>query len=172
MSTLTRLLQLRATNTTPQARGRVLFSARPGFAFVELLIAMMLFVIASGATLAAYLGGNILVENARQTTLAWDHLSSLMEHIHATPFTALLATFPHQVADGGAAKPYASLVGGAAGVYPLPAEQMTVCYPDAAGSCANPPTPATSYEVRVTLTWNQRGRIRTMFLSTLRTNLT
>ncbi len=157
--------QAGSLTTTPQSGGR-------GFAFVELLIAMVLFIVASVATLTAYLAGNVLVENARQTTLAWDHLSSLMEHIDATPFTALLVNFPHQVADGGAAKPYIAFVGGTAGVYPLPSEQVTVCYPDAAGSCANPPNAnATMYEVRATLAWTQRGRARTVVLSTLRTSL-
>jgi hypothetical protein len=150
-------------NTRPHSWGSV-----RGFAFVELLVAMALFIVACLATLVAYLGGNLLVENARQTNLAWHHLSSLMEGIHATPFTTLLATFPHQVADGGVARPYVALIGGTGGVYPLPGEQITVCYPDAAGSCAAAPPVATSYEVRSTLTWTQRGRARTLSLSTVK----
>jgi|GEM_PF-2175345 len=155
--------QRQSATMSPRPRVRV-----RGFAFVELLVAMALFIVACVATLAAYLGGNLLVENARQANLAWNHLTSVMEGIHATPFTALLTTFPHQVADGGGAKPYASLVGGTAGIYPLPGEQITVCYPNALGSCAAAPPVATKYEVRTTLTWTQRGRARTLSLSTMK----
>ena len=84
-------------------------------------------------------------------------LDDIVECMRATPFNTVQATFPSGVANGGGVTSYLALVGG----YTLLNEQITVTYPSQ--------TP-TRIEVLATLNWTERGRARTMQLSTVRTN--
>ena len=127
-----------------------------GVTLVEVLMALVIFVIAGAGILGSYLSSHQLAENATGTMRAVDHLEDLMERIHSTAFNAVTTTFPNGVANGGATN-YAAIVGG----YSLQGEQITVTYPSVA---------AGRLEVLATDTWTYRGRAHTVRLSTLRTS--
>jgi hypothetical protein len=129
--------------------------AARGVTLVEIVLALVMFVIAGGGLVGAHLYSHQLAESATHTMRAVDDGEDLMEHIRATAFDVLLARFPAGVPDGGATD-YATLVGG----YTLDGQQIVVTYPSQ--------TPG-RLEVLVTVTWVERLRPRAVTLSTVRT---
>ena len=128
-----------------------------GVGLVEVLMAVAMFVIASGGIVAAHLNSQGLADHATDTLQAISHLEALMEHIYATPFATLPTHFPDGVVNGGGASDYAALVGG----YTLEGEQIVVTYPSAATG---------RLELLATVQWVHRNRPRTTSLSTVRTS--
>jgi len=131
--------------------------AQRGATFVELLLALLVFIVGLGGVLGAFLAANELGEHAQEVMVALDDLKDVLEEIHATPFENLTSRFPAGVANGGASNPYATMVG----VYALPGEQITVTYPAQSGD---------RLELVATLAWVHRSRLRTLSLSTVRTS--
>lgn len=131
--------------------------ARRGATFVELLLALLVFIVGLGGVLGAFLAANELGEHAQEVMVVLDDLKDVLEEIHATPFESLPTRFPAGVANGGANNPYATMVGG----YTLPAEQITITYPAQSSDRA---------ELVATLTWVHRSRLRALHLSTIRTS--
>jgi hypothetical protein len=125
--------------------------------FVELLLAIVVFLVGLSGAIQALFACQDLSEHAQEVMIALDDLKDVMEEIHATPFESLPVRFPEGVADGSAAAPYAAVVGG----YTLPAQRITVTY--AAQS-------SDRRELVATLTWLHRSRSRTLSLSTVRTS--
>ena len=130
--------------------------ARRGTSLVEILLGLMLFVIAGVGILGAHMAMSSLADAATHTMRAVRDLQNLAEHIHATAYTDVTTTFPAGVADGGGAKPYATLIGG----YSLTGEQITVTYPNQT---------ADRLEILITLNWVERSRNRNAVFSTIRT---
>ena len=122
---------------------------------VEIVATLFICVMVGSAVLGALLSTHQLSQHAGHMMKAVSDMDDMMEHVHATSFNAVQATFPAGVANGGDGTNYAALVGG----YTLDSEQITVTYPSQ--------TP-TRIEVLVTLNWTERGRARTMQLSTVR----
>ena len=129
---------------------------RCGTSLVEILLGLVLFVIAGVGILGAHLAMSSLADATTHTMRAVSDLQNLAEHIHATDFVDVAATFPAGVADGGGAKPYATLLGG----YSLSGEQITVTYPNQT---------ADRLEILITLNWVERSRNRNAVFSTIRT---
>ena len=129
---------------------------RRGTSLVEILLGLVLFVIAGVGIMGAHVAMNSLADAATHTMRAVSDLQNLAEHIQAATFTDVTTTFPAGVADGGGAKPYATLIGG----YSLSGEQITVAYPNQT---------ADRLEILITLNWVERSRNRTAVFSTIRT---
>ena len=127
-----------------------------GMSLVEILIALVVFIIAGGGLMVAHLYGSQLSEQAMATVKAVNDLDDIMECIRATPFDTVTAAFPDGLPNGGGAGDYSAMVGG----YTLVGEQITVRYPLQ--------TPE-RLEILVTVNWTQRGRARSTSLSTLKT---
>ncbi len=127
-----------------------------GATFTEILLAIIVFLVASAGITGAYLACHQLSEHATNTMRAVSDLDDIVERIYATPFANVQAVFPAGVPNGGVANPYAASVGG----YTLADEQITVTYPAQATG---------RLEVLVTLNWTHRGRVRTTQVSTIRT---
>ena len=127
-----------------------------GLSLTEVILAMMVFIIASGGIITAHLYSDRMSEHATNAMRAVDDLDDIMEHIHATPFDTIQASFPNGVANGGGANNYAVLVGG----YTLAGEQIVVTYP---GQTTG------RLEVRVTVNWTERARNCNTSFSTVRT---
>lgn len=130
---------------------------KQGGTFVELLMAIFVITFSATSILGGYLSADYLTKNASETSIALEDLEDLMERIHATPFNNLQIDFQDGVADGGLNNDYAAIVGG----YVLPGEEITVTYQNAT---------ADRVEVVATLTWNQRERVRSLSLSSVRTS--
>jgi Tfp pilus assembly protein PilV len=129
---------------------------RAGLSLTEVILAMMVFIIASGGMIAAHLYSDRMSEHATNTMRAVDDLEDIMERLHATPFDTIQASFPNGVANGGGVNNYAVLVGG----YTLEGEQIVVTYPSQTTG---------RLEVRVTVNWTERSRNFNTSLSTVRT---
>ena len=133
-----------------------------GFTFLELLLVAFVLLIAASGIIGSYVWTHFLSQRARETMMANDDLRDMMEHIHATAFTALPTLFPSGQAN---ANGYQTIVSGQTGGVPnpfiLPGETMTVTYPSQT---------ATRREVLVTVTWSSRGGQRSASLAGLRTN--
>lgn len=127
-----------------------------GVSYVEILLAVVLFITAGAAILGASLAMHDLSDHATKSMRAVSDLQTVMERIASTAFQNVLTQFPGGVVDGGANN-YAAIVGG----YTLPGEQITVTYPSQT---------ADRLEIVVTLNWTHRSRLRTTVLSTIRTN--
>ncbi len=126
-----------------------------GSSFVEVLLAMALFVIAGIGIVVSYLAMSGFSDYATKSMRAVGDLQGLTEHIQSTPFQNVATVFPAGVADGGVGKPYASLIGG----YILQNEQITVTYPNQT---------AERLEMTITLSWNHNSRTLTKVFSTVR----
>ena len=124
---------------------------------VEIVATLFICVLVGSAVLGALLSTHQLSQHAGHTMKAVSDLDDMMERIRATSFNTVQTTFPAGVANGGDGTTYAALVGG----YTLTDERITVTYPSQ--------TP-TRIEVLVTLNWTERGRARTIRLSTVRTS--
>ena len=124
---------------------------------VEIVATLFICVMAGSAILGALLSTHQLSQHAGHTMKAVSDMDDMMERIRATSFNTVQTTFPAGVANGGGGTNYATLVGG----YTLDGEQITVTYPSQT---------STRIEVLVTLNWTERGRARTMQLSTVRTS--
>ncbi len=135
--------------------GKPSHTTEHGATFIELLIAIVIFIVAGLGIAGAYLSAQQLSDDAQSTMLAMDDLRDIVERIHATPFSTIPTNFPANVADGGAGQPYATIVGG----YTLPSERILVQYPTQS---------ADRLELVVTLSWSQRNRARAISLSTMR----
>jgi len=136
-------------------QGKPSHTAEHGATFVELLIAILVFIVAGLGIAGAYLSAQQLSDDAKSTMVAMGDLRDMLERIHATPFSSIPVNFPANTNDGGAGKPYATIVGG----YTLPGEQIVVQYPTQGPD---------RLEMIVTLSWSQRQRVRVMSLSTIR----
>ena len=130
-------------------------SAR-GMTLVEILVALLILVIASGGIVGTYLSSNQMLEYSLHTMKAVDDLEDMVERIRSTPFNLVAARFPGGAANGGGVTDYAGLVGG----YALDNEQITVTYPSVQPG---------RMEILVTVAWTSRQRARTARLSTIRT---
>ncbi len=126
-----------------------------GLTFVEIIIALFVFVVVGSASASAYLACHQLSEYATNTMRVTSDLDDMMERIRATPFSSLQAQFPAGLANG-VANSYAAIVGG----YTLENEQITVTYPSQS---------SVRLEMLVTVNWVHRGRTRSASLSTIRT---
>ena len=124
---------------------------------VEIVATLFICVMVGSAVLGALLSTHQLSQHAGHAMKAVSDMDDMMEHIHATSFNTIQTTFPAGVPNGGDVTNYAALVDG----YTLDGEQITVTYPSR--------TP-TRIEVLVTLNWTERGRARTIQLSTVRTS--
>ncbi len=129
---------------------------RRGMTLLEVLLALIVFVVASGGILGSYLASHWLAEHSTDTLRAIGDLEDLAERIYATDFENLPTTFPDGVPNGGGANPYSATVGG----YSLQDEQITVTYPTQSPN---------RVEMLVTINWTFRGLARTARLSILRT---
>ncbi len=128
-----------------------------GTSLVEILVALTIFVIAMSGLLGSIFAVVYLSETSRNLTVATSDLNNIMERIRATPFDHLAADFPQGVADGTAANPYQSIVGG----YRLNNEHITITY-------ANPASDPR--EIKGTVAWqDKKGRSYTASFSTYRT---
>ncbi len=127
-----------------------------GMTLVEILLALSIFVVASGGILGSYLASHWLSEHSTDTMRAVSDLEDVVERIHGTDFNDLPTAFPDGVPNGGGGNPYAAIVGG----YALQDEQIVVTYPSQS---------VDRLEILVTVNWTSRGRVRTARLSTLRT---
>jgi len=142
------------TSARGSRRGEV---PRSGGTFIELVLAIFVFVLAGTGIVGSFLSAHQLSDHAQNTAIAIEDLRDMMERIHATPFANLLTQFPAGVPDGGAGTPYTTIVGG----YSLGSEQITVTYPTQ--------TPD-AVEVVVTVNWIQAGWSRSTSLSSWRTS--
>lgn len=129
---------------------------RSGFTYLEVLLALAIFVIASAGVLGSFLAMHQVSENAASALAATNHLGDMLEEINATEFSDLQTAFPPGVADGPVTNPYAPIVGG----YTLDDEQIIVTYPDQDDD---------RVEMVVTVNWTYRSRARTAQFSTVRT---
>lgn len=127
-----------------------------GMTYLEVLVALALFVSVAVSILISNLSMHWVSEHATTTMAAVNHLDDIMERIGTTDFGALQTTFPAGVVDGGAGQPYAVIVGG----YTLDTEHIVVTYPNQT---------ADRLEMLVTISWTFRQRARTAQLSTVRT---
>ena len=127
-----------------------------GMTLIEILLALIIFVVASGGILGSYLASHWLSEHSTDTMRAVSDLEDLVERIYATDFGDLQTAFPAGIPNGGGGDPYRAIVGG----YSLQDEQITVTYPSRT---------VDRMEILVTVNWTSRGRARTARLSTLRT---
>jgi prepilin-type N-terminal cleavage/methylation domain-containing protein len=127
-----------------------------GFTYLEVLLAMAVFVIASAGIIGSYLAMHQASDHATTTLTAVRHADDMLEAISATDFADLQAAFPAGDADGPDANPYPGIVG----EYTLDDEQIMVTYPNAADD---------RLEVLVTVNWTYRNRARSTQLSTVRT---
>lgn len=138
-----------------RARRCARLANRRGSSLVEILLALVLFVIAGLGIVGSYIAMNDFSDYATKSMRAVSDLQAVTEHIQSTPFQNVTTVFPASVADGGVGKPYASLIGG----YGLQGEQITVTYPSQT---------ADRFEVTVTLSWTHRNRTLTKVFSTVR----
>lgn len=128
---------------------------RHGSSLVEILLALALFVIAGIGIIGSYMAMHDFSDYATKSMRAVSDLQALAEHVQSTAFQNVAAVFPANVADGGAGKPYASLIGG----YTLQNEKITVTYPNQT---------ADRLEMTITLSWAHRNRTLTKIFSTVR----
>ena len=133
-------------------------SHHAGLSFIEIVLALFLFVLTGSGILSSYLSCHHLSEHATNTMRAVSDLDDMMERIRATPFNTLQTNFPSGVANG-LGNSYVGIVGG----YTLDGEQIVVTYPSQT---------LVRLEILVTVNWTQRGRARTTQLSTVRTTST
>ena len=131
-------------------------SAR-GASFLEIILALAIFVLATCGIIGAYVSCEHLSQHATASMQAVDHLDTLVERIYATEFDDLAADFPDGDADGPAGNPYTTIVGG----YTLENEQIVVTYPSVSTG---------RREILVTLNWTFGGRAETTRFSTIRTS--
>ncbi len=133
-----------------------------GFTLVELLLVTFIFVIVGAGILGSYLSSHFLSSHSRDAMVATEDLKDMMERISATPFTALLATFPAGTAN---ANGYQAIVSGQTGGVPnafsLQNESIAVTYPSQATD---------RLEVLVTVTWRTLGRDRVASAATVKTS--
>lgn len=129
---------------------------RRGFTYLEVLLALAIFVIASAGVLGSYLAMHQVSEHATSALAATNHLGDMLEEIYATDFNDLQTAFPPAVADGPVMNPYGPIVGG----YTLDDERIVVTYPAQADD---------RLEIVVTVNWTYRNRARTTQFSTIRT---
>jgi len=128
-----------------------------GTSLLEIVLALVIFVLATTGITGAYISCQQLSDHATSTLQAVNHLDDIVERIYATPFEDLAADFPAGDADGPAGNPYTAIVGG----YVLEDEQIVVTYPNVSTG---------RREIQVTLNWTHRGRARSTVVSTLRTS--
>lgn len=126
-----------------------------GVTFVEILLALVLFVVCSIGIIGAHLAMSSLADFSTQNMRATSDILAIVEHIQATPFASITANFPAGITNGGAANPYGALVGG----YTLADERITVTYPAQA---------ANRLEMLITLNWTHKSRARSAVISTIR----
>ena len=132
-----------------------------GLTLVELLLALLVFVIAGLGVLGAYQAAFELMEVGQQTLIAVNDLRDMTEQIKDTAFTAIPANFPGGVANCSTTSPaYSNIVGGCS----LNQEQITVTYPNGAGT--NP------LEIVIQISWTNRNRTYSRSLSTIRASAT
>jgi len=124
---------------------------------VEIVATLFICTMVGSAILGALISTQQLSQHAGHAMKAVSDLDDMLEHIRATSFNTVQGTFPAGIANGGGVTNYAALVGG----YTLTGEQITVTYPSQT---------STRIEVLVTLNWSERGRARTVQLSTVRTS--
>ena len=127
-----------------------------GGSYVEILLALALFVTAGAAILGAYMAMSDLSDHATLSMKAVTDLEAVMERIASTSFPNVTTQFPDGVANGGVSNPYATMIGG----YTLPGEQITVTYPSQT---------ANRLEIVATLAWTHRSRARSTVFSTVKT---
>ena len=132
-------------------------STKKGFTIVELLCAVIVFVVAGIAVLGAYQSAFRLVEASQQSTIAMSDLRDMSERIKDTAFTLLLTNFPNGTANGPAGNPYSTIVGG----YTLTQQSISVTYPVLG---------IDPLELIVTVTWVTGGRTYARSLSVKRTS--
>lgn len=130
-------------------------ASQKGVTFVEILLALVLFVISTTGIIGAHIAMSSLSDHSTQNMRASSDVLAIVEHIHATPFASIAVNFPAGLADGGVGSPYSTLVGG----YTLADEAITVTYPSQT---------ATRLEVLVTLNWTHKSRARSTSISTVR----
>jgi len=136
-----------------------------GFTLVELLSAIAIVCFAGLWLLGSYQASWQLAEVAEQQAIATDDLKDMMEKIKTTPFNRLTTDFPNGAVNGivgpGTDK-YLAIVGSSGGVYSLQGEQITVTH--------TPDTNADPRELKVQVTWTNRGRTYRQSASTIRTS--
>ena len=128
---------------------------RRGYSLVEILLALALFVIAGIGIVGSFMAMQGFSDYATKSMRAVSDLQALVEHVQSTSFQNVATVFPDSVADGGAGKPYAALIGG----YALQNEQITVTYPNQT---------VDRLEMTITLSWAHRNRTLTKVFSTVR----
>ncbi len=143
----------RGERSIPRHRRRKI----PGLTLVELLCAIIVFVIAGVAVLGAYQSSFRLVEASQTNTIAMNDLRDMTERIKDTAFSVLTTNFPNGTANGPAANLYSTIVGG----YTLSQESITVTYPVLG---------VDPLELIVQVTWVVGGRSYTRSLSVKRTS--
>ena len=127
-----------------------------GMLLMEILIASLIFTIALAGLVQAFFAMIYLIDISKDQTVAMDDLRDMMEKIRLTPFVSTVTAFPHGVADGPIANPYANIVGG----YTLNNETITVTY-------ANVTT--NLLQLMTTISWQDRqNRGYTRTLSTFK----
>ena len=130
-------------------------TSKRGSSLIEILLALALFVIAGVGITGSYMAMHDFSDYATKSMRAVSDLQALVEHVQSTAFQNVATVFPAGVADGGAGKPYATLIGG----YSLQNEQITVTYTSQT---------ADRLEMTVTLSWAHRTRTLTKVFSTVR----
>ena len=130
-------------------------TSQRGSSLIEILLALALFVIAGVGITGSYMAMHDFSDYATKSMRAVSDLQALVEHVQSTAFQNVATVFPAGVADGGAGKPYATLIGG----YSLHNEQITVTYPNQT---------ADRLEMTITLSWAHRTRTLTKVFSTIR----
>lgn len=131
-----------------------MFKHSRGITYPEILLALVIFVVTATGIVGAYFAMNNLSDYSTKSMRATSDAQLLMEHLNATSFDSIAATFPAGVADGGGTV-YSTVVGG----YTLPSESITVTYPSETTD---------RLEIVVTLNWQFRTRSHSVVLSTVR----
>ncbi len=135
---------------------------RAGLTLVELLFAVVVFIVAGLGILMAYQSAFELSEVAQQTSMAVNDLHDMMEKIKDTSFGAIPTAFPTGTMGGSGGDPTVTAAyGGIIGGYSLTQEQITVTFPH----------PGTDpLEIVVALSWMNGTRTYTRSLSTMRSS--
>jgi len=124
---------------------------------VEVLIAILIFVIAAGALISSISATARLISEARDQTIASNDLRSMMEKIRSTAFDTITTRFPNTVVNGPGGTTYQNYVGS----YALSNENITVSYTNVNSD---------PLEIKVVANWRDRiNRLHNTTVSTFRT---